>query len=150
VRRRVALKIIKLGVDTKEVVARHLNNEPVLARPPNFEYTLATFARRHQAGVGFGAALAGAILAGSGLNIWQAIRARLGCDDRPAHHSLARPRWQGDARPVHPWRRRGENDQPGRGAPPLASGDRPHRWALPRRRRHGRRVRGAQQTRLGR
>ena len=56
-------------------VARHLSSEPVLARPPSFGYTLARFARRHQAGVGFGAALAVAILAGSGFSIWQAVRA---------------------------------------------------------------------------
>jgi eukaryotic-like serine/threonine-protein kinase len=56
-------------------VARHLQSEPVLARPPNLRYTLAKFVRRHRVGVSFGAVLAGAILAGSGLSLWQAIRA---------------------------------------------------------------------------
>jgi WD40 repeat protein/serine/threonine protein kinase len=56
-------------------VERHLKSEPVLARPHSLRYTLARFVKRHQAGVGFGAALGVAILAGSGLSIWQAIRA---------------------------------------------------------------------------
>ena len=56
-------------------VARHLKSEPVLASPPKFGYTLAKFIRRHQAGVGFAAALAVVIVAGSGFSIWQAIRA---------------------------------------------------------------------------
>ena len=56
-------------------VARHLKSEPVLASPPKFGYTLAKFIRRHQVGVGFAAALAVVIVAGSGFSIWQAIRA---------------------------------------------------------------------------
>ena len=52
-----------------------LKQEPVAACPPNLRYTLTKFLRRHQTGVGFGAALAVAILVGSGLSIWQAIRA---------------------------------------------------------------------------
>jgi WD40 repeat protein len=52
-----------------------LKQEPVAACPPNLRYTLTKFLRRHQTGVGFGAALAVAIVAGSGLSIWQAIRA---------------------------------------------------------------------------
>lgn len=56
-------------------VARHLQSDPVVARPPNLRYTPAKFIRRNQTGVGFGAALAVAILAGTGFSIWQAIRA---------------------------------------------------------------------------
>jgi WD40 repeat protein/serine/threonine protein kinase len=56
-------------------VARYLKTEPVLARPLNLRYTLAKFVRRHRFGVGFGTALAVAILAGSGFSLWQAIRA---------------------------------------------------------------------------
>ncbi len=56
-------------------LARHLRSEPVLANPPSLRYTLAKFVRRHQASVGFAAALALTILVGSGFSVWEAVRA---------------------------------------------------------------------------
>ncbi|MGZ6059802.1 MAG: protein kinase domain-containing protein [Myxococcaceae bacterium] len=57
-------------------VARHLRREPVLAHPPRLSYRLAKYVSRHRLGVGFGAALVVAILAGATTALWQAAVAR--------------------------------------------------------------------------
>ena len=57
-------------------VARHLRREPVLARPPRLSYRVAKYVSRHRLGVGFGAALLLAILAGATAALWQAAVAR--------------------------------------------------------------------------
>src|SRR5437660_3673726 len=58
VRRRVALKVIKLGMDTKSV------NEPVLARPPTALYKLQKAFRRNKLLSPAGIAVAVALLLG--------------------------------------------------------------------------------------
>lgn len=56
-------------------LTRHLAHKPVLANPPHLTYVLAKFVRRHRVGVGFAAALVLAILLGTGMSVWQAVRA---------------------------------------------------------------------------
>jgi WD40 repeat protein/serine/threonine protein kinase len=56
-------------------IARHLNNDPVLASPPSVGYLLVKFVRRHRVGVSLGAALAVTVLISAGVSIWQAVRA---------------------------------------------------------------------------
>jgi len=57
-------------------LARFLANEPVLARPPSQAYRFQKLVRRNRLAFAAGAALAGAILLGSALSTWAAIRAR--------------------------------------------------------------------------
>ncbi|MBC7938663.1 MAG: serine/threonine protein kinase, partial [Chitinophagaceae bacterium] len=57
-------------------VRRHLDHEPVLARPDSTMYRLRKFMRRRRAAVGAWAAVTLALLAGSGLALWQAREAR--------------------------------------------------------------------------
>ncbi len=57
-------------------VGRHLRREPVLACPPRLTYRLTKYVSRHRLGVGLGAALLLAILAGAGTALWQAAVAR--------------------------------------------------------------------------
>ncbi len=52
---------------------RYLKNEPVVARPPSSLYRIERFARRHKAGVAFGAALALLII---GFSVVTALQAR--------------------------------------------------------------------------
>jgi serine/threonine protein kinase/tetratricopeptide (TPR) repeat protein len=56
-------------------VARHLNDEPVIAAAPSTIYTLRKFVRRHRAGIAFSAAVAVLLLAGTAVSTWQAVRA---------------------------------------------------------------------------
>jgi eukaryotic-like serine/threonine-protein kinase len=51
---------------------RHLENEPVVARPPSIGYKLQKAFRRNKLAYGSAAALAGAMLLGLGVSIWQA------------------------------------------------------------------------------
>jgi tetratricopeptide (TPR) repeat protein/predicted Ser/Thr protein kinase len=55
-------------------IRRHLNNEPILARPPSALYQLGKFARRHKALVGTTAAFLGLLLGGGAVTAWQAVR----------------------------------------------------------------------------
>ena len=71
-RRRRYGSAAELGAD----VARHLRREPVLAHPPRLSYRLAKYVARHRLGVGLGAALVLAILAGATIALWQATVAR--------------------------------------------------------------------------
>jgi eukaryotic-like serine/threonine-protein kinase len=51
---------------------RHLSGRPVLARADRASYRLAKFVRRHRLVVGAGAAVAAALVGGSGVAVWQA------------------------------------------------------------------------------
>ena len=55
---------------------RHLQGEPVQARPDSARYRLGKFVGRHRLAVGMGSALALSIMAGSALSVWQAEVAR--------------------------------------------------------------------------
>lgn len=55
---------------------RHLDGQPVHARPVGTGYRLAKFVGRHRLAVAMGSALTLSVLAGSGLSIWQAHVAR--------------------------------------------------------------------------
>ena len=52
---------------------RHLNNEPVVARPPSTAYRLRKAIRRNQLAFMAGAVAAAALLVGTGISTWQAI-----------------------------------------------------------------------------
>ncbi|HYG35859.1 MAG TPA: WD40 repeat domain-containing serine/threonine-protein kinase, partial [Clostridia bacterium] len=54
----------------------YLNDEPVQARPPSNFYRLGKLVRRHRGAVAAAAGIAVALLAGTGISLWQAIRAR--------------------------------------------------------------------------
>ncbi len=54
---------------------RHLNNEPVVARPPSTVYRLQKFARRNKLAFAAGAAVATALCLGVIASTWQAVRA---------------------------------------------------------------------------
>ncbi|HEX4592125.1 MAG TPA: serine/threonine-protein kinase [Gemmataceae bacterium] len=56
-------------------VQRYLTDEPVLAGPPSAGYRLRKFVRRHKAPVLAAAAVAAALLTGTAVVTWQAIRA---------------------------------------------------------------------------
>ncbi|MFO1498659.1 MAG: protein kinase [Verrucomicrobiota bacterium] len=57
-------------------VQRHINNEPVIARPPSAAYRFQKAWRRNKVAFSAGAAVAAALLVGTGVSIWQGIRAR--------------------------------------------------------------------------
>ena len=59
-------------------IERHLCSEPVQARPPSANYRFRRFVRRNRMLVGAGAGVAAAILIGSGVSAWQAVRAQRG------------------------------------------------------------------------
>ncbi|MGO8926024.1 MAG: protein kinase domain-containing protein [Limisphaerales bacterium] len=52
---------------------RHLNNEPVVARPPSTVYRLQKAWRRHKLGFTAAVAVVGALVVGTGVSTWQAI-----------------------------------------------------------------------------
>jgi eukaryotic-like serine/threonine-protein kinase len=56
-------------------VQRYLADEPVEARPPSPGYRLRKFARRHRAAVHTAAVVTVLVLAGTGISVWQAVRA---------------------------------------------------------------------------
>ena len=56
-------------------IERYLRHEPVTAGPPSATYKLSKFVRRNRAGVLAAAAIVLLILTGSGISVWQAIRA---------------------------------------------------------------------------
>ena len=55
---------------------RHLNNEPVLARPPSTTYKLQKAIRRNKLAFAAAMAVAGALVVGTTVSSWQAIEAR--------------------------------------------------------------------------
>jgi serine/threonine protein kinase/tetratricopeptide (TPR) repeat protein len=56
-------------------VRRYLNGEPVEAAPPSAGYKLRKFAVRHRKSLAAATAFAILLIAGSGVSIWQAVRA---------------------------------------------------------------------------
>jgi WD40 repeat protein/serine/threonine protein kinase len=56
-------------------VRRHLNDEPVMAGPPSSWYRLRKLARRNRAGMATAAIVASALVVGTAVAAWQAIRA---------------------------------------------------------------------------
>ena len=54
---------------------RHLNNEPVVARPPSAAYKLQKAFRRNKLVFVAGFAVAAALLLGTTVSVWQAVRA---------------------------------------------------------------------------
>jgi len=54
---------------------RHLNNEPIVARPPSAVYRLQKAWRRNKVAFATAAVVAAALVAGIGVSSWQAIRA---------------------------------------------------------------------------
>jgi len=54
---------------------RHLNNEPVVARPPSAAYRLQKAIRRNKLAFAAGATVAAALVVGIGVSTWQAIEA---------------------------------------------------------------------------
>jgi tetratricopeptide (TPR) repeat protein len=57
-------------------IRRHLDDEPIAARPASTSYQLQKFARRHRALVGAVIAVFAALVTGTLLATWQAVRAR--------------------------------------------------------------------------
>jgi serine/threonine-protein kinase len=55
---------------------RHLESRPVSARPPTRAYLFGRWVRRNALGVGLGTAAMVALIAGTGVALWQAERAR--------------------------------------------------------------------------
>jgi serine/threonine protein kinase/WD40 repeat protein len=56
-------------------VMRYLSNQPVEARPPSAVYRFGKFARRHKMGMTSAALVTLALVAGTGISLWQAVRA---------------------------------------------------------------------------
>jgi len=56
-------------------ITRHLRDEPVVASPPGSFYRLTKFIRRHRLGCAAAAAVALALVAGTVVSTWQAVRA---------------------------------------------------------------------------
>jgi serine/threonine protein kinase len=56
-------------------ISRHINHEPVVARPASRLYRLSRFIRRHRLASAAGAAVTLALMAGSVISTWQAVRA---------------------------------------------------------------------------
>ena len=54
---------------------RHLNNEPVIARPPSAAYKFQKAFRRNKLAFTAGTAIAAALVVGISLSVWQAVRA---------------------------------------------------------------------------
>jgi tetratricopeptide (TPR) repeat protein/predicted Ser/Thr protein kinase len=77
-----------------EDLRRHLNHEPILARPPSTTYQLQKFARRHKALVLGFAAFIIALVAGTIVSTAEAIRASRAEESAKAGRSLAEQRQQ--------------------------------------------------------
>ena len=77
---------------------RHLNNEPVVARPPSGAYRVRKFVRRNRATVTAAALVVAALVLGTFVSTWQAIRAtRFGHEAERARASEARQRRRAEA-----------------------------------------------------
>jgi eukaryotic-like serine/threonine-protein kinase len=57
-------------------IQRHLNSEPVLARPPSAVYRVRKAFRRHKLAFSAGVIVAMALILGVGASLWQAREAR--------------------------------------------------------------------------
>jgi serine/threonine protein kinase/tetratricopeptide (TPR) repeat protein len=57
-------------------IARHLNNEPVVARPPSRLYEFQKTVRRHKFGFGAAALIGVVLVAATGISTWQTVRAK--------------------------------------------------------------------------
>ena len=68
-------------------IQRHLSNEPVVARPPSARYRFQKAVRRHRAVVATAAAVTVALIAGTVVSTWQAIRATRACAGKPSCRS---------------------------------------------------------------
>ena len=68
---------------------RHLNNEPVVARPPSTAYRLQKAMRRNKLAFMAGAAIAAALVVGIGISTWQANRAKEAARDLRRHVYVA-------------------------------------------------------------
>ena len=55
---------------------RHVNNEPVLARPPSTAYRMQKAWRRNKTAFAAAALMAAVLLAATGISVWQAVRAK--------------------------------------------------------------------------
>lgn len=62
--------------ELSEDICRYLDGKPVSARPNTFRYRTGKFIKRNKAAVGATAAVAIALLAGTGISMWQANVAR--------------------------------------------------------------------------
>jgi len=69
---------------------RHLQGEPVQARPDSARYRLGKFVGRHRLATAMGAALTLSVLAGSAVSLWQAQQAR--AQERRAASEVRRQR----------------------------------------------------------
>ena len=58
-------------------IQRHLDHEPVCARPPSAPYVLQKFVRRNRVGFGVAGLCVVALVSGVGLSRWQAVGGRL-------------------------------------------------------------------------
>ena len=67
--------------DLAAEIERHLRGEPVLAAPPGAVYRIGKTLRRHRLAVGVGAVVVLALLAGTGVALWQA---RIAANERDA------------------------------------------------------------------
>jgi len=64
------------AADLADDLRRHLDGQPVTARPATVGYRVGRFVRRHTLGVAATAAVALALIAGAGVALWQAREAR--------------------------------------------------------------------------
>jgi len=77
-------------------VQRHLNNEPVVARPPSKLYEFQKTVRRHKFGFAATAAIIIVLTIGVLVSTWQAVRARAG--EKKATETLAQVAAERDAK----------------------------------------------------
>ncbi len=66
------------AADLADDVRRHLGGLPVEARPPSVRYRSGRFLRRHRVGVAAAGLVVAALVAGAGVALWQAQKARAG------------------------------------------------------------------------
>ncbi len=71
-------------------ITRYLHDEPVAACPPSAWYRFAKTARRHRAALVASALIAMALIAGTGVSVWQALRARSAEQRAEARYEQAR------------------------------------------------------------
>ena len=88
---------------------RHLNNEPVVARPPSTAYRLQKAWRRNKLAFTAAAVVAAALVVGMGVSTWQAIvasRARNAENQQrlAAQTSATKPKRRRRRRNRHGWR----------------------------------------------
>jgi serine/threonine protein kinase len=57
-------------------IERYLRDEAVEASPPSTSYQMRTFARRNRTSLVAGSLIAAALIAGTGVSVWQAVKAR--------------------------------------------------------------------------